>query len=44
MLDRLPQFMEVAKEKKVDINLSERLCDDEEECKTDRGLISDFLE
>lgn len=43
MLDRLPQFMEVAKERNVDVNLHARLCDEDEENK-DRELIEDFLD
>ena len=44
MLDRLPQFTEVAKHNNVTIDLSHRLYEDEETGLNDRELIKDFLE
>ena len=43
MLDSLPQFLMIAKEKNVAVDLQSRLVDDEEEIKTDRALIEEFL-
>ena len=43
MLDSLPQFMEVAKEKNVVVDLHARLVDIDEEANTDRELIAEFL-
>ena len=44
MLDSLPQFMEVAKEKNVTIDLQARLVDIEDGKNTDRELIDKFLD
>ena len=43
MLDSLPQFLEVAKEQNVTIDLKTRLVDDDEEKNTDREMIEEFL-
>ena len=39
MLDSLPQFLEVAKEQNITVDLKSRLVDDDEEKNTDRELI-----
>ena len=44
MLDRLPQFIEQAKERNVDVNLHARLFNDDEEENKDRELIEEFLD